>query len=143
MSVLERLDRWWFEPAPAAYRTHWAGRKNNEGLFLDRLDMSVGALEVSVQGRLDDTSGEDPTGDSSPDDSDGGSAEGGEDEDEARPLDVGGGGPPPPDEHPSHYDIGVMVEKVFTPVAQRMQVPKRDLYRVKQIIIAINHRVSF
>ncbi len=51
-------------------------------------------------------------------------------------------GAPPQDEPPSHYDIGVMVEKVFDPVALRMQIPKKDLYRLKQIIIAMRRLLS-
>ncbi len=51
-------------------------------------------------------------------------------------------GPAPEGEHPSQYDIGVMVEKVFDPVALRLQIPKRDLYRLKQIMIAMRRLVS-
>ncbi len=51
-------------------------------------------------------------------------------------------GPPPSDRQPQEFDIGVMVEKLIQPVAMKLQVPKRDLYRTKQIIIALRRLLS-
>ncbi|MFT7616569.1 MAG: poly(A) polymerase [Planctomycetota bacterium] len=51
-------------------------------------------------------------------------------------------GAPPEDGHPSQYDIGVMVEKIFDPIGLRMQIPKRDLYRLKQVIVALRRMLS-
>ena len=45
-------------------------------------------------------------------------------------------GPPPEGEKPSDFDIGALVDRILDPIALRLQVPRRDLFRVKQILAA-------
>jgi len=51
-------------------------------------------------------------------------------------------GPPPEGERPIDYDIGAATEQVLRPLAIRLQMPRRDLYRLKQVIIALRRMVA-
>jgi poly(A) polymerase len=44
-------------------------------------------------------------------------------------------GPAPEDEDPTRYDIGVMTEEILDPIALRLQIPRRDLVRIRHNLI--------
>ena len=51
-------------------------------------------------------------------------------------------GPTPTDEPPVHYDIVAMVDRLLDPVAARLQMPRRDLFRIKQAIIGLRRLLA-
>jgi len=51
-------------------------------------------------------------------------------------------GPTPDGEPPINYDISVMVDRILDPIAIRMQMPRRDLFRIKQVIMCVRRLLS-
>lgn len=51
-------------------------------------------------------------------------------------------GPPPEGRAPADFDIGAVTERVLNPIAMRLQMPRRDLYRLKQIVIALRRLMA-
>lgn len=51
-------------------------------------------------------------------------------------------GPPPEGRSPADFDIGAVTERVLNPIAARLQMPRRDLYRLKQIIVALRRLMA-
>ncbi|MEZ6195376.1 MAG: polynucleotide adenylyltransferase PcnB [Planctomycetota bacterium] len=51
-------------------------------------------------------------------------------------------GPAPDGEDPSEYDIGVVAEDLLSSLALRLQIPRRDAYRMRQLLVALRRFLS-
>ncbi|MCA9323011.1 MAG: polynucleotide adenylyltransferase PcnB [Planctomycetes bacterium] len=51
-------------------------------------------------------------------------------------------GPTPEGVPPVHYDIGAMTDRMLDPLAARLQMPRRDLYCIKQILMGLRRLLA-
>ncbi|MCB9833440.1 MAG: polynucleotide adenylyltransferase PcnB [Planctomycetes bacterium] len=51
-------------------------------------------------------------------------------------------GPPPGGISAADFDIGVVTERILNPLAARLQMPRRDIYRLKQVVIALRRLLA-